>query len=156
MEHAGLRRRVQSCFIGDQQRVAALVGQGPNLRCEEAKSGQDYIVAPGVKGDSWNAVESRLRHGRRRGSCSGTGGKPVAEERKDAAKQCNEPNTKDRQAQNGEEQVVPECFVRRQLIGHKGSERRDELRPQPEVPGIAREDRCLIDFAHRNSTFAPK
>ena len=156
MEHAGLRRRVQSCFIGDQHRVAALVGHGPNLRCEEAKSGQDYIVAPGVKGDSWNAVESRLRPGRRRRSCSGMGGIPVAEERNNAAKQCDEPNTKDRQAQDGEQQVVPECLVRRQLISHKGSQRRDKQRPKPEEAGIAGEDGCLIDFAHRNSTFAFK
>src|SRR5438034_8687019 len=59
----------------------------------------------------------------------------VTQERNDAAKQRDEPETEYGDAQKGVKHLVPDLLVGRPLIGHEGKEGWHEQPPKPKEPG---------------------
>jgi len=72
----------------------------------------------------------------------------VAQERNDAAKQRDEPETEYRDAQKGVKHLVPDFLVGRPFVGHKGEKGWQEKRPKPKEPGVSGQNRCLVMATH--------
>src|SRR5213592_2276194 len=68
----------------------------------------------------------------------------VTQERNDAAKQRDEPETEYGHAQKGVKYLVPDLLVGRPLIGHEGKEGWHEHPPKPKEPGVSSQNCCLI------------